>query len=678
MPRHENSSGNLDYSVDSKEQQKTIDYLDEALLSKRAQKSKHIAKDIEAYKQGIVLNNLKSEYEERKKRVKEAEDYAHQLRQDALNAEYKTRDEKLAAYNKAIKEQVVVNLEDSFQKVVDKALSGISSVSDEIDKRMNTYIESQTSVAAHLTGSSSTIDSINTSMEKITGQGLVKSDAVYNNLTSLVKQGIVSNVEQKAFLQTLANDIDATFNASDGTLVRLINLQKEDLSSNRLAIEYSLQEFLNQNYETSTYIKESFQDVSRSLLEMQSLMGSGSSAMRVESVIQAYLGSLYSSGMSGTTVSSIASAINALGSGDTSSLGSGISNLVLMAASRGGLSYSDILANGINEKDTNTLMRSLAAYMAELYNSGNNITRSQLASTFGVTVSDLVAAQNFQGTDIAEETKITTDIYSALLNGFSELVPLSTQIKNYLDNIVSSNAFTYSSNGWAYLAHTVYNLSVDAAAAAVKGLELGTEVSAFGLVSGTVTKDLSDIVSAAKLLNILPGVASALISGAGSLLSGASGASYFYDILKNDSKFKSSGSGFNGIGSSTSASAYVGNGDTSDVLNQTLNSSNDTLQKAGYTGSEESYSTTDVYKLLDAGSVKSFGLWADSNYNYSKGIAEVVNSDMNTNIASIAAATLGIYDLLDRKLDEIIAAVALSGNSLSYAVENINAATTLI
>lgn len=620
--------------------------------------NKELAKKLSDYKLALDNSNLEFISEKKKRLDKEAEDFIHRYRQDILDDETKTYEEKMAVVNAQIKD----NLGKSLQKATDAALTNISKISDEIDNRMTTYLETQTAIAAHLTGSGDSISNVYSALEKITGQGLVETNAVYNNLSSLVKQGIVSNVEQKAFLQTLADDIDATFNASDGTLVRLINLQKEDLSSNRLAIEYSLQEFLNQNYETSTYIQTAFQDVSKSLIEMQSLMTS-STAMQTESIIQSYLGSMFSSGMSDSTITSLASAINALGSGDTSNLGSGVSNLILMAAARAGLSYSDMITNGLNASSTESLLQAIASYMAELGGYDSNVVKSQLASAFGVTVSDLVAAKNFESSDPTGE--VTDNIYTALLDGFGDLVPLASKIENFLDNIVSSNAMTYSSNGFAYGSHMLANLAIDAAATAVSGITTTKEVN-LALVSGSITKDWGDIISATKILNLLPGIITAVGSGISSLVSDNSGASYYYDALLNkNSKISSAGAGFSSTGVTTSASTSISNSDSGDLINSALNSSNKTLENAGITSTEESYTTTDIYKILDGGSIKLFGTWADADYNFSQGISEVVNTEMSTNVAGIALATASIYDLLNTKLDEIITAIDTSGSSSS-------------
>lgn len=66
---------------------------------------------------------------------------------------------------------------------------------------------------------------------------------------------------------------------------QLVRIQGSDSTANRLALEYSLQEFLNENYKTSEYIVKSFSSVSESLLTAQSTM-SAQNAMAFEGVVQ--------------------------------------------------------------------------------------------------------------------------------------------------------------------------------------------------------------------------------------------------------------------------------------------------------------------------------------------------------------------------------------------------------
>lgn len=205
---------------------------------------------------------------------------------------------------------------------------------------------------------------------------------------------------------------------------QLVRIQGQDSTANRLALEYSLQEFLNENYKTSEYIKQEFSSISESLLTAQSTM-TATNAMQFESIVQARLGSMYSAGMNNSTINSLASALNALGSGDISNLGSGISNLVLMGAARAGLDYGALLNNGLDANTTDKLLVSIASYMQEMGANQSNVVRSQLGNLFGVSITDLMAANNLKSTG----GSVSTDI-SGLLKDVQGFTPYSTQLNN--------------------------------------------------------------------------------------------------------------------------------------------------------------------------------------------------------------------------------------------------------
>ena len=175
----------------------------------------------------------------------------------------------------------------SLEKLNNTVKSTVGSLTNAIDKSLSSYIAAQQSMTAHLQGSSNDLTAITNRLQRtLSASNIVKQQDVYTNLSKLVDQGIVYNVEQRAFLQTLGADIHATFNAQDGALLRLIRIQNQDLSSNRLAIEYSLQTFLNTNYQTSEYIRESFQSVSKSLLSAQVALQNSTKAMELEAAVQ--------------------------------------------------------------------------------------------------------------------------------------------------------------------------------------------------------------------------------------------------------------------------------------------------------------------------------------------------------------------------------------------------------
>ena len=58
-------------------------------------------------------------------------------------------------------------------------------------------------------------------------------------------------------------------------------------------------------------------------------------------------------------------------------------NLLVMAANRMGLSYSDMLIEGINSTDANKLMYGVIAYLQDVVSGANNVVKAQYAQIFG-------------------------------------------------------------------------------------------------------------------------------------------------------------------------------------------------------------------------------------------------------------------------------------------------------
>ena len=100
----------------------------------------------------------------------------------------------------------------------------------------------------------------------------IKQEDLANNVQAMVTSGIAFNVEQRAFLQTIKSKIADTFDATNGTLLRLIRIQQADSTAARLGMESSLTAFLNNMYENTEYLKQVSDGVKSSLEEAMSLM----------------------------------------------------------------------------------------------------------------------------------------------------------------------------------------------------------------------------------------------------------------------------------------------------------------------------------------------------------------------------------------------------------------------
>ena len=96
-----------------------------------------------------------------------------------------------------------------------------------------------------------------------------------------------------------------------------------------------------------------------------------------EYVVQKWLGSLGSVGVSNDALTKIATAINYLGTGNVEGLAgdAAMQNLLTKAASLQGLSYSSMLTEGLTAEKTNRLMRGIVDYVREISATDNNVVR---------------------------------------------------------------------------------------------------------------------------------------------------------------------------------------------------------------------------------------------------------------------------------------------------------------
>ena len=101
----------------------------------------------------------------------------------------------------------------------------------------------------------------------------------------MVSQGIAFNVEQRAALDVMKDKIATTFDAANGTLLRLVRIQQQDTTAGRLGMESALTAFLNNMYETTEYMEGIARTVKGNLEEAMSLM-TGENALSFEYQVQ--------------------------------------------------------------------------------------------------------------------------------------------------------------------------------------------------------------------------------------------------------------------------------------------------------------------------------------------------------------------------------------------------------
>ena len=399
------------------------------------------------------------------------------------------------------------DFKDSFGKNVEKLASSLqSSLSGQLDSTINSYINNYQSMISSLVGTNKDWESITDNLNNaLSANSLVRQENVYKNLTELIKAGISENVEQRAFLETISDDLNLLLDTQTGSLARLIRLQDASIAENRVAIEYSLREFLNQNYSTSEYIKDSYLKVADSISELQAI-NTTSIASSIESALQTWLGSYYSVGVSDSTISSLASAINSLGTGDLSNINSNISKLVMMGAATSGKSYGNLLTNGITAEDVSAIMSGITDYAKSI--EGNNVVRSQWASLFGLSISDLEALKNL---NIANNTQTVSSDINKLFDAYANFVPTTVGLKNTFENLMFTTATNIASNDALYGSYFVTDILEKSGIGSALS-SLGSSIASMGLKkTGGALQVAGTAINYSKLIPYLGGLLSTVI-----------------------------------------------------------------------------------------------------------------------------------------------------------------------
>lgn len=71
---------------------------------------------------------------------------------------------------------------------------------------------------------------------------------------------------------SISDKIATTFDATDGTLLKLVRIQNADTTAARLGMESALTSFLNSMYETTEYMTDAARDIRSNLYEASALL----------------------------------------------------------------------------------------------------------------------------------------------------------------------------------------------------------------------------------------------------------------------------------------------------------------------------------------------------------------------------------------------------------------------
>lgn len=581
---------------DAKEQKKALENYnkEEIALKLRTQ--------AQLYKEQTSLN--KAEAEAKK-----------ELNLAILESSSTTLGQKLKAQFANIGDELKKGVNESAGKFANTALNFASSISDTLNTYINSYSEYQSTISGRIQGSGKTFTDLeNTISDSLGITPYVKTSEIMENLSKLVSSGVVYNVEQRAFLQSIKDDIVQTFDATEASLLRIIKIQQVDSTASRLGLESYLEKALNNWYDTTEYLSNSFDTVTNALLEATSTM-SATSSTSFEYTVQKWLGSLESVGLSGSTISNISEGIGYLGSGDISSLNSSeaIQNLLVMASSNAGLDYAQLLTTGLDASNTNKLLQSLVTYVQGIARSSdNNVVLSEYAKVFGLTMSDLQAVKNLSKSQISEIGKNSlsysgsieevSDQLSAIGDLSTGRMNLSTMTSNVWDNLLYGLGTNIAKNTALYATWKVTDLiqgvtggiNIPFVSALGSGVDLETTaenliktgivgISSLGMI-GDMVSGINNTIDPSNILNSF-GITGTAITRDNSIEE---------DYFTNKNKLK--------VTNTKSRSAFIGNSSGSDIYDSALTSANDAAEKqlirAKEEQSTEPTATDNIYSYL--------------------------------------------------------------------------------
>lgn len=606
--------------ADEELRQERINQIDEALKKEQEEKLKNVDELVEyefEERKKEIKKELKEAKERKKKELQEenkknvATAFGKQKEGTTLSEDWESRKE---AFKEIFTGGKTINKDGSetdhgklagFAYLASNLTTALSNFAKQLESQMDEIASKKSAIDTRLQGSNSNAQRFGSYWDQMTADitgiagvsPLVKQSAIAERVANMVGQGISFNVEQRAVLDVLKDKIATTFDAANGTLLRLVKIQQQDTTAGRLGMESALTAFLNNMYETTEYMQGLATQVKGNLEEAMSLM-SGENALSFEYQIQKWLGSLSSVGMSDSAVQGLAGILGQVAAGKIDGItNGGQGNLVIMAANQAGLNISDILNKGLDKNSTNILMNAMVDYLAKLYSDAGNskVIQQQIANVYGLSASDLKAAVNLSKSN-AVVARDGLDYASAIGRLYSmagsmgSRTSMGEQLSNMWNNVQYSMAAGMANNPITYSLFKISGLLKDTTG----GINFGIP-----LVMGNgmpITFNVADLMRTGAL-------AGGIISSLGNITKGGGGLTgkMILDgagITKGISMVtRGNGSGLSTAGGITvsESGSMVGNSNSDDVTSKTMTDQTDSTKSDTVSAVDES----DETKLKD-------------------------------------------------------------------------------
>ena len=562
-----NESGNAADAL--KEMRKSVETMMNSRFKNNPKKAeseatKLIDKLVQSQKAQDILNNKSAA-----QRRKEESDNAKKIAQLQL-ATAEGFKQKTVAAAKLMGE----NLKDAATEVGSKLLNGAvnigASFNQGIQEYASLYSKYAASIDARVQGSGESFSEMSKLVRKnLAASPFVKQADMLDNLNKLIDKGIAYNIEQRAFLASVSDKMVTTFDVLDDTLLKMIRLQQSDSTQARLGMEATLTKQLNSMFKDTSYLSNTFDSVTQAIFDASAQMGR-TQAVEFEYVVQKWLGSMGSVGVSEQTLTQIAEGLNYLGTGNVEALASNqaLQNLFVTAANRAGLEYSQILTQGLNANTANKLLGAIVDYTREISQTSNQVVRAQYGQLFGVTMSDMTAIMNLTSDELLKISNTMLNYSEAIkettqqLNSIPDRIHISEMIDNVVDNFKTGIAGNIAANAGSYITWQIIDfveqltggIAIPTISVMGSGIDLETTVT------GLMKTGMVGVSTIAQIGNILAG-----LGGKGGLNLDTWG---YEDTLRRN------GAGFTGITSgytsSISGSAYIGSSSGSDMASHSV------------------------------------------------------------------------------------------------------------
>ena len=239
----------------------------ESKLNKKEEDAKN--KQNENYEKNHLKDRIKANKEAN---IQIGQSYENALKGKGIISKFKATKDTYNAYKENGASSSAAGLATGL-KALDAGIQSLANFAQKLDSQVAEIASYQNNVNTRLNGSEKTYATASKVLLGAVGVSpFVKSADVLKNLDELVDKGINYNVEQRAFLQTISDSIATTFDAANGTLLKLIRNQQGDTTAARLGMEASLNAYLNSMYQTTEYLSDVSDTVADSIYEATAQM----------------------------------------------------------------------------------------------------------------------------------------------------------------------------------------------------------------------------------------------------------------------------------------------------------------------------------------------------------------------------------------------------------------------